>query len=391
MHTPIANRQAGFSLVEILVGMVMGLLGMIIIFQVFEVSEGIKRTSTSGGDATQYGALAMYALERDIRTAGAGINNPALAGCKTHMYDEKATPKERPAITLVPFFIDVHPTDPTLPDVLTMTYGNSQTQNFPIEMTNEMGLPTDALKVKHRYGFVPGNLIIIAQAGQDCWFAEVTGLPTGAGETDLVQHGTSTYVNIHNQSVTPRYNSPSGFTDEDGNVTLYKGGQSYEKSPKIFNVSSQPTRSIYSVDKATNQLILDSNRNDGVAPVADNIVQMKAQYGHDNGVNDGTVVNTTYTALDGMVDNYNNKMPSGATFTDYLSVRSVRLAVVARSALPEKPSVDGGPCDTTTVEPTWAGGTLTLSHDPNWQCYRYRVFESTVAMRNAIWQQEKLK
>jgi len=62
----------GFSLVEILVAMVIALLGTIIIFQVFAVSEGIRRTSTSGGDAQQFGALALFTLERDVRVAGYG-------------------------------------------------------------------------------------------------------------------------------------------------------------------------------------------------------------------------------------------------------------------------------------------------------------------------------
>jgi len=389
MRTPTQKRSSGFSLVEILVGMVMGLLGMIIIFQVFEVSEGIKRTSTSGGDAMQYGALALFTLERDLRMAGAGINSSALAGCKTHMYDSEANPKVRPPITLVPFVIDPNPLDKNLPDMLSITYGNSQSQSYPVEMTNTMTTPTSIIKVKQRYGFLPTNMVIIAQPKKDCWYAEITGLSDAAGETDQIQHGTAAYEDINKNSVTPRYNGPNGFTDEDGLVTLYEGGLG-DESAKIYNVSSKPTRSIYSVDLNTRQLMLDSNRSGGLAPVVDNIVQLKAQYGHDNGVNDGSVDNTTYKAMDGMVDNYSASMPTSPAASDWLNVRSVRLAIVARSALPEKPSVDGGPCDTTTAAPTWAGGTLDLSNDPNWQCYRYRVFESIVPLRNAIWQQDKL-
>lgn len=68
------SRQTGFSLVDVMVGMVLSLLGTIIIFQVFEVSERIKRTTTGGGDAQQNGAAALFALERGVRQAGYGIN-----------------------------------------------------------------------------------------------------------------------------------------------------------------------------------------------------------------------------------------------------------------------------------------------------------------------------
>lgn len=67
------KAQAGFSLVEIMVGMVIALLGIIIIFQVFSVSEGIKRTTTSGGDAIQNGGSALFSLQRSLKSAGYGF------------------------------------------------------------------------------------------------------------------------------------------------------------------------------------------------------------------------------------------------------------------------------------------------------------------------------
>ena len=48
----LPRNTRGFSMVELLVAMTISLIGMIIIFQVFEVSENIKRTTTSGGAST---------------------------------------------------------------------------------------------------------------------------------------------------------------------------------------------------------------------------------------------------------------------------------------------------------------------------------------------------
>jgi type IV pilus assembly protein PilW len=67
------KAHAGFSLVDVMVGMVIALLGVIIMFQVFGVSESVKRTTTSGGDAIQNGASALFAMERSIKSAGYGI------------------------------------------------------------------------------------------------------------------------------------------------------------------------------------------------------------------------------------------------------------------------------------------------------------------------------
>src|SRR2546428_8334843 len=92
MRHPLRNpAPRGFSMVELMVAMLIGLLGMIIIFQVFEVSEGIKRTTTSGGDAQQNGAIALYVMERDLRNAGMGFNDAPLAGCTILAYDSTRT------------------------------------------------------------------------------------------------------------------------------------------------------------------------------------------------------------------------------------------------------------------------------------------------------------
>ncbi len=69
------NNHAGFSLVDIMVGMVLGLLGTIVIFQVFSVSESIKRTTTSGGEAQQNGAAGLFILQRALKASGYGINS----------------------------------------------------------------------------------------------------------------------------------------------------------------------------------------------------------------------------------------------------------------------------------------------------------------------------
>jgi Tfp pilus assembly protein PilX len=73
MHSFGRTASDGFSLVDVMVGMVIALLGMIVIFQVFTVSEGIKRTTTGGSDALQNGASAVSALERGLKMAGYGI------------------------------------------------------------------------------------------------------------------------------------------------------------------------------------------------------------------------------------------------------------------------------------------------------------------------------
>jgi type IV pilus assembly protein PilW len=52
-----------------MVAMVIGMIGMIIMMQVFSTAEGQRRATTGTGDAQSNGAMALYALQRDIRQA----------------------------------------------------------------------------------------------------------------------------------------------------------------------------------------------------------------------------------------------------------------------------------------------------------------------------------
>jgi type IV pilus assembly protein PilW len=389
------HLSRGFSMVELMVAMVISLIGVIIIFQVFETSEGVRRTATSGGDAQQNGAVALYFMERDLRNAGMGINDTIYAGCNMIGSDsDRTTPNFPPLgnpMILAPAFITAGANAKT-PDQLTVFYGSQiQIANSTTLVAN-MILPTSPLTVQSRFAFRPGDLLLLLEpgSGKNCVFMEVTSLP--ATPSNQVNHDPGAY----GASFSARFNPAAGM-----GVTY--GGANTANVTRVFNLGNlhddvtfpasqnvtRPVYNLYSV--AANNALTASNAfviSGGVPAVnsvADNIVHMRADYGVDDGVNDGSVTyNTVYAANDGVVDRYISATPN------WSQVIAVRVAVVARSALAEKPAAGGAVCDTTTAAPTWSGNTgaaraFDLSADPNWKCYRYRVFETTVPLRNWIW------
>ena len=78
-----AAAQRGISLIEMMVGVVIGLIAVLVIYQTFSVAEGVKRQTISAGDAQKTGMIAMYLLGSEMGNAGSGImlNQDDLATC----------------------------------------------------------------------------------------------------------------------------------------------------------------------------------------------------------------------------------------------------------------------------------------------------------------------
>jgi type IV pilus assembly protein PilW len=372
ISTAQRSRSRGFSLVELLVAAAIGIIASLAIFQVFAVFEGQKRTTISGGEAQTSGTLALFTVERELRQAGYGINNLEFLGCKIVGYD---------SITATPFNLELLPVRITqgalgAPDTITVMYGNGELLPNPANFTQNMPNESSDYKVGNRYGFEEGNIVIAAEAGKDCTLAQVSNLPGGLGQTENVIHNPGTYTDPATGTQKDiRYN-PSAFPPGSGIA--------YTINAKLFNLGGLPANNIYSIQSGqlTLQQALFAASPPAATPLYDGVVQLQAQYGKDDGINNGTVTIPTYAAGDGIIDNFSDASPASAA--QWAQVFAVRLAVVVRSNLREKADPDGV-CRITTAAPSWAGGAISLVADPDWQCYRYKVFQTVVPIRNMIW------
>ncbi len=158
-----APRDAqGFTLVEIMVAMVIGMLGIIIMMQMFSVFEAQKRTTTSGDDAQNAGAIAMYGMQQNIQQAGYcfSVTQPSLG-----------------AVGLLnPVMIDVAPLAiPAVRDANTNTilvaYGNDKcvflSSSDVAVAPPSAPAPTDTMAVL-AYAVKNGNLMQCDYLANDC-------------------------------------------------------------------------------------------------------------------------------------------------------------------------------------------------------------------------------
>jgi type IV pilus assembly protein PilW len=89
----------------LLVGMAIGLIGIIAMFQVLSMWDKMQRTTAAGSDAQIAGTVGYFRLERDLKQAGMGFAKSTVMGCDVSaLVNATATTTARAAFTfpLVP-------------------------------------------------------------------------------------------------------------------------------------------------------------------------------------------------------------------------------------------------------------------------------------------------
>jgi len=351
------------SLVELLVAAAIGIIASLVIFQVFAVFEGQKRTTTSGGEAQTSGTLALFTIERDMRQAGYGFNTPDLVGCTLQGWDQQAGAALTPA-PLVPVTITQGagstPGVAGAPDTVRVAYGNGDALPAPVNvLVGSLGVADDFIRtVNALYGFQPGDHVVIAELGRPCTLAQVNQIPPATGDNTRLNLQAGTYISPSSGATLPtRYNNPAGL------------GTAYTTNGKVYNIGPAPIVKDFTVQSG--QLLSQAFGTAAAVPNFDNIVQLQKQNGKD-------------TNNDGVVDLFEEITP--ATATDWAAVLAIRVAVVARSGLYEKDEVSPATIrlwEDSATPPTTTGPVWTLT--PDERHYRYKVFQTVIPLRNMIW------
>lgn len=345
------RRALGFSLIELMVGIAIGMIAVIVISQVFASSEGFRRTTTGTDEATSSGAVAMVGLQRDVKQAGYGLNAFNLSGCNLAL----PAPAGWTINAIAPITINHPNIPPGDADTDTLTIMAAGGNSTP-EGDRVLAQPAATQYAVAAYAsFTPGDRLI--------------ALPNPTPAPCNVTLETSAPVGTPNIAVAT------------GTPAMTNG--------VLFNLGTDPRLIVYAVrggnltvcDYTANNCANPANVADDAVwvPVAGNVVSLRAEYGRD----------TTAPTMDAIVDRFDQMAPANAC--QRARITAVRLVLVARSPQLERDAVT-----TDAMVPRWAGTAVTAAHpvavpidlsdDANWRRYRYRSFEATVPMRNMTWQ-----
>jgi type IV pilus assembly protein PilW len=354
MHpTHRASRsQGGFSLIELMVGMTIGLLAGIIIIQVMTLFEAQRRTTTGSADAQTNGGIALYAIGRELAMAGY-----PLLPAKESPLECTAIDVNTSGITanLSPVGIGegVAAAGVAASDSITIRYGTSQMGGAPTSIEA-----------------VPGANVLTLKSGLAC----------SANDVSIVISGASCKLSKVNSKPTA-----------DSVELLDAGGASAGNSLACLGNWFEVT---YAVNPATGNLDRTIRMNGGLAattPSVVGVVNLQAQYGVSATAADNKVT--------GWVDATGSWAPGAITIADRNRIKAVRIAVIARNEKVEVENVSAACSSTTAAAPAgvcaWAGTAASPAPavdlspmDANWARYRYRVFETIIPLRNVIWSKE---
>lgn len=334
------RTQGGMGLVELMVGVVIGMIGVLVIFQTMSTWGGRTATTMSGGDAQTSGALGVFYLERDIKQAGWGFGTAASAEGGPNM----GCTVSGQGYILSPVVITQTAVDE--PDQITVLYGTSPIFTAAGKFSN--GTST-LIKTDSWGGFKTGDRVILGSGGQ-CRLATI-GTP-------------------------PSRNLPLAYASGSGSVLA---------SGIVFNMGAAIVRARWEVNGGLRWG--DNAATETISPVADGVVDLQAEYGFGNLLTGGVTWQDPSVAV-----------------ADWTQLKAVRFAILVRSKNYEKPGADGCPAtrvrptwfgqnfimrdldgnvnDTDVAVPAGCTGTININ---DWHHYRYEVFERVVPLRNVMW------
>jgi len=375
----IDKTHRGFGLVEILVGLAIGLLTTLVIMQVFSVFERDKRATTGTADAQVNGSVALYSISRDLQQAGFGMMptdkkgtspiecNPAPTIDDGNLQTPIITSNNRIPFDLAPVVVTDGGTAAGASDTISIRYGSSFAGGAPSVIKAVLGT---TVSVDNNLGCRVCELaVVFNETGTACTAGVVIG-----------PHATT-------KKCPDDQNDPPPFSDT---VSIQ-----FQDIAATETATVVPGSSIACLGRRSTQVYAVANGTLTLngAPLVSGIVNLQAQYGISTTSGDNKI--TQWVNATAGTDNW-----AAPTVAMRNRIKAVRVAIVARNSELEKDAVTSACSSTTDANPTglcsWAGSAasaapaIDLSNDPDWAKYRYRVFETIIPLRNVIWSYEAL-
>jgi len=395
-----ASGQRGFSLVELMVGVAIGLVVTLAIFQVLVASEGRKRSLTGVNDVSQSGAYSVYAIDRLLRSAGTGFAEgmDRVGGCRLNARLPLASGESLPRVNPFPAPFTGMPRFQRLAPVLIFPGASDAGSDVIMVMSGASGygevlatvqagtITGSDLQLTNTIGYRAGDLVMIAGGGE-CLLSEVDAAkPPCAGDPasptlttvcgpQLPLSGTYfTDVAAHTSLAT--LNGISGVS------TFTLGNPSRGNPPRFLMLGVGAGSTLFAHD-----LLLATGVNVS-EPIAEGVQDMRAVYGIDTN-NDGVLDAWQSPTVASGWDGETLMNGSGVSNGRLRQIVAIRVGLVMRSALVERELEAGVPVAPASLRlfgdlPAANQVTIDLTQPGQNRNQRHRTIEITVPLRNIL-------
>ena len=373
------RRHSGFSMVELMVGIVIAIVVVTIVMQALAVFEAQRRRTSGGSDSSINGALALFQVERDVRMTGYGLISPTGMLCPLGIniyYNGTVISDGATGNGLAPIVI----TDGAsgAPDQVRIVRSDSAYGIAPTTIVKNMPNASSIVTADGTAGLAQGNDFIVgaADGSKICTLMQASQDPQQTGNGWNLQHNPSYLWNPPNPNnvftTAPSY--------AIGDVVTSMG--SLQLSTYAIQCDDNATPS------ATNRCDLVQYNpvtagapinwaNANVSHLARGIVNLQAQYGiAAAGDPSGTVVSW----VDATGPTW-----AAPTAANVLRIKAIRVAIVARSSTYDKAVVSPSTLTLWPASTSPAGTQQTMTLSAAQQHYRYQVFYQVIPLINLIW------
>ena len=375
------SKQLGFSLIELMVGLVIGLLMSLVVYNTLNINEGRKRTTTSLNDVNQAGSYAIYQLDKLIRSAGSGFTGGGdkvgadyAFGCRLDMALSGAQLTPASAAFPAPF-ASVNTTVRVAPviiadgaagaggDVIITMAGNAGLGESPTAFSALATAGT--LKLVNHAGVRANDVVLLtdkATAISPCLVQQVSSTFSPiAGGSNVALGGSYYTATINSRSVTD-------FTATSQVVNL---GQ----APNLNMFAVGANNSLMKYDLMQNRQISATAASPNPSVYVDGVYQMHALYGVDTSP---ATASLTWVAPTGTFSSTNLLDGSLAAAATLKRIKAIKIGMVMRTPLLERVVVSASTLQlfTDTTLP------VTVNLSPT--TFRYRAFEAVIPLRNTL-------
>lgn len=402
-HRTQAHTLRGAGIVELMVAIVIGLIIVLALSRVAVDFDRQQRASVGSGDVGDSASMAAYVLRGSLMSAGHSINFPGAIRCPITIYREaddtsfsfpNPTPPTPPAVDpdppgLLPVFIAQGAAGAS--DVMTVAAGSGRRFLEAGLFSTHDGSTSDFV-TDSAFGFLRSDMVIVSDTGRPCAIRQLSAdppalpIPPGAlsapAPTNLVHQAGTQYTK---------------FNDSDG-VRHHGVAISYSANAKVTNLGAGPPLgtglSIHRFSVNGNNFQRFNMMTNTTETLFGNVMTFQAQYGFRTATNTIEWCDTPGDA-------------NCASITDdaigWRRLNAVRIAMVIRNPQLERDAdgvYDG--CTTSAATLTWwdddgagpnaARGSWNVSADADGRsgrCYRHYVVETTVPLKNMIWNMEQ--